>query len=63
MEDLKPPANATLVDRVWHYVETQQYEKAEALSIVGDYLTDCFAWELTFNAVPPADDRHSSELD
>ena len=56
MEDLKPPANATLVDRVWHYVETEQYEKAEALSIVGDYLTECFAWDLTFNAVPPADD-------
>jgi len=50
MEDLKPPVNATLVDRIWHYVQTDQYKKAEVLSIVGTFLEDCFAWELTFHS-------------
>ena len=41
--------NATTVQRIMHYVELEQLEKAEALAKLCDYLEECFAWEVTFN--------------
>ena len=45
--DLLP--NATMVDRIMHYVETDQTEKAQALAVLGDFLEDCFSYTLTFD--------------
>ena len=44
MDDLKPAPNATMVERIRHYVTTDQYDKGAAL----DWLEECVAPELTF---------------
>jgi hypothetical protein len=44
----KLSANAGLVDRIRYYVDTHQYEKGKALAKLGDYLEECFSWELSF---------------
>ena len=44
----KPPPNSTLVERIVHYVETDQEKKAEALCTLADWLEECWAYELTF---------------
>ena len=44
-----PPTNATLVDRIMHYVQHNEHQKGAALAQLGDYLEECFLWELTFD--------------
>ena len=34
--------NATTIDRLMHYVEQEQYEQAEALAKLCDYLEECY---------------------
>ena len=48
MDDLKPAPNSTMVERIQHYVATDQYDKGAALAALGDWLEDCAAPELTF---------------
>lgn len=38
--------NATTIERLAHYVETGQTEKAEALAALADYLEGCFHWDI-----------------
>ena len=40
--------NATLVERIRYYVDTDQLQKGKALAKVGDYLEECFTWDLEF---------------
>ena len=47
MEKIQP--NATLVERIQHYVENDLHEQARALAQVGDYLEECFLWDIEFN--------------
>ena len=42
--------NLTTVERIVHYVQTEQYEKAETLVALADYLEEAFEWELSFNS-------------
>jgi len=51
MNETKPPETFGLMDRIVWYVENDFEIKAEALAQLGDYLEDCYAWELTFE--PP----------
>ena len=44
-----PLPNATMVERIMYYVETDQHDKAKALAKLGDHLEACASWELTFN--------------
>lgn len=46
---LDPHPNATLVDRIMHYVQNDEREKGAALAQLGDYLEECFLWEITFD--------------
>ena len=41
--------NATTVERIMHYVQTDEHEKAETLAKLCDYLEECFSWEVTFD--------------
>ena len=45
--------NATLLERLQYYAETEQHQKAKALCAVGDHLEECFQWELSFDGVLP----------
>ena len=36
----------TLVELITKYVEEGNYEEAEKLAIIGEYLDNCFYWEL-----------------
>ena len=40
--------NATLVERIQFYVQFDESRKAKALAQLGDYLEDCFEWEIEF---------------
>ena len=40
--------NATTIDRLMHYVESEQYEQAEALAKLCDYLEECYLCDVTF---------------
>ena len=40
--------NATTIDRLIHYVQTEQYEQAETLAKLCDYLGECLQWDVTF---------------
>ena len=42
--------NATLVERITFYVEHDEEEKAKALAKLGDYLEECFLWDIEWNA-------------
>lgn len=44
--------NMTLVERIHGYVERNQTEKARALAMVGDYLEECWQWEIDFGGNP-----------
>jgi hypothetical protein len=46
MPQLEP--NATLVERIQFYVETMQIDKGKALAQLGDYLEECFLWDVSF---------------
>lgn len=45
--------NATLVERITYYVDTDRHEQAKALAKLGDYLEECFAWDVSFDAETP----------
>tara|TARA_R100001594_G_scaffold147246_1_gene199942 strand:+ start:4614 stop:4775 length:162 start_codon:yes stop_codon:yes gene_type:complete len=45
----EPPTNATLIDRIMYYVNHNEKDKGAALAKLGDYLEECFLWELTFD--------------
>ena len=38
--------NLTLLDLITSHVEDGNYEEAEQLAAIGEYLEDCFHWEL-----------------
>jgi len=40
--------NYTTVERILHYVETGEEDKAEALAQLADYLEECFTYEIEF---------------
>lgn len=44
----EPHENTTLVDRIHFYVNTGQREKGLALAKIGDFLNECWKWELTY---------------
>jgi len=46
---MKPPVNATLIERLQFYVRTEQNEKAKALASIADYLEECFCWDIDFH--------------
>ena len=41
--------NAGLIERIHYYVDSDQHDKARALAKVGDYLEECFLWDLCFD--------------
>ena len=43
------PQNATLIDRIMHYVKNNEKEKGAALAQLGDYLEECYLWDITFD--------------
>lgn len=45
----KPPVNATLIERITFYVERDEDEKAKALAHLGDYLENCFEYDLDWD--------------
>tara|TARA_Y100001963_G_scaffold64456_1_gene89845 strand:- start:1099 stop:1263 length:165 start_codon:yes stop_codon:yes gene_type:complete len=40
---------ATLVDRIQWYIETDDHQRAKALAQVGDFLEECYAWDVSFD--------------
>lgn len=46
MQDINE--NATLVERIHHYVQADQHAKAKALAQLGDYLEECYSWEISW---------------
>ena len=45
----KPPANSTLVERIMFYVKHDEEDRAKALAQLGDYLENCFEYELDWD--------------
>jgi len=41
--------NATLVERMQFYINFDDKEKAKALAIVGDFLEECYCWDIDFD--------------
>lgn len=41
--------HATLIERIVRYTETEEYQKAHTLATLGDYLEECFLWEIDFS--------------
>lgn len=48
----KEHENMTLVERIHCYVDKCETEKARALAKVGDYLEECWQWEIDFGNNP-----------
>jgi hypothetical protein len=48
MNDLYPP-NATLVERIMAYVANDMETEAASLAALGDYLEECFQWDIEFD--------------
>ena len=44
----KPKDNATLVERIQFYVDTDQIVKAKTLALLGDTLEEAFSWDTEF---------------
>lgn len=44
----RPKENATLVERIKFYVDTDQIVKAKALAVVGDTLEEAYSWDTEF---------------
>ncbi len=40
--------NATVIERIMNYVETDQHVQAAALARVCDFLEECYLWDITF---------------
>ena len=47
--------NLTLLDLITSHVEDGNYEEAEQLAAIGEYLEDCFHWELNLYPESEAD--------
>tara|TARA_X000000368_G_C22829080_1_gene622526 strand:- start:568 stop:723 length:156 start_codon:yes stop_codon:yes gene_type:complete len=41
---------ATLVERIYWYMNINDVTKAKALATLGDYLEECYAWDVDFNS-------------
>ena len=41
--------NANVVERIMHYIQNEEYEKAETLAYVCDHLEESFSWDLTWD--------------
>lgn len=52
------PENMTMVERIHSYVQQNQREKAIALAKVGDYLEECWMWEIDFGGASPLTRSH-----
>ena len=48
MKKPKPPENATLVERINFYVESNQIVEAKTLALLGDTLEEAFSWNTEF---------------
>ena len=40
--------NETTVERIMEYVKAEEYEQAETLAALADYLEECFLWDVSF---------------
>ena len=38
--------NATTIERLAHYMDVGEYEKADALAALAEYLEDCYHWQV-----------------
>lgn len=47
-KEQNPKENATLVERIQFYVDTNQIVKAKTLALVGDTLEEAFSWDTEF---------------
>jgi hypothetical protein len=45
--------NMTMVERIHSYVQQDQRDKALALAKLGDYLEECWQWEVDFGGPGP----------
>ena len=50
--------NMTLVERIHNYVDGNQHDKARALAKVGDYLEECWKWDIDFGGPPQLTRSH-----
>jgi len=41
--------NATVLDRISHYVDTNRFVEAKVLSVLADHLEECYAWDVVFD--------------
>lgn len=46
------PDNATLIERLQFYCQTNQHEKGRALAHLGDFLEECYLWDVKFECEP-----------
>ena len=40
---------ATLVERIYWYININDAQKAKALATLGDYLEECYEWDVDFD--------------
>lgn len=43
--------NATLIDRIQYYIQSDRRQQAKALATLGDYLEECLLWEINFHSM------------
>ena len=48
MMDIYPP-NATLIERIMAYMDNDMETEAASLAALGDYLEECFCWDIEFD--------------
>ena len=41
--------NATVLDRISYYVDTNRFVEAKVLSVLADHLEECYDWNVVFN--------------
>jgi hypothetical protein len=44
----KLPENATLIERLQYYVNSDDPKRARALAQVADFLEECYLWDIDF---------------
>ena len=44
----KLPENATLIERLQYYVNSDDPKRAKALAQVADFLEECYLWDIDF---------------
>ena len=47
MNNVYPP-NATLIERIMAYMDNDMETEAASLAALGDYLEECFCWDIEF---------------